>query len=200
MTLAYTVITVAMYAAWWHKPLNISCAVRVPGKAVKKAGTAYSKSIWVQIFLHVMGYQDESGTLKQEGQVPTFWADCADDDENGKTADMIALAVAMVFGAVHCAAWSYSFPSHMEQHMWRASAISIVAVPVAMLLTFALDKLVDWLFDTAQTVVLATGCTVCAIVYIAARLMLLFLSFSTLRSLPFAAYQTVLWTTFIPHV
>lgn len=151
MTLAYTVITVAMYAAWWHKPLNISCAVRVPGKAVKKAGTAYSKSIWVQIFLHVMGYQDESGTLKQEGQVPTFWADCADDDENGKTADMIALAVAMVFGAVHCAAWSYSFPSHMEQHMWRASAISIVAVPVAMLLTFALDKLVDWLFDTADS-------------------------------------------------
>ncbi|KZP21845.1 hypothetical protein FIBSPDRAFT_825300, partial [Athelia psychrophila] len=29
MTLAYTVMTVAMYAAWWDKPLNVSCAVRV---------------------------------------------------------------------------------------------------------------------------------------------------------------------------
>ncbi|KAF7973369.1 hypothetical protein HWV62_15455 [Athelia sp. TMB] len=31
MTLAYTVITVAMYAAWWHKPLNVRCPVRVKG-------------------------------------------------------------------------------------------------------------------------------------------------------------------------
>ncbi|KZP22449.1 hypothetical protein FIBSPDRAFT_664611, partial [Athelia psychrophila] len=29
MMLAYTVITVAMYIAWWAKPLNVSCAVRV---------------------------------------------------------------------------------------------------------------------------------------------------------------------------
>ncbi|KZP21841.1 hypothetical protein FIBSPDRAFT_740000, partial [Athelia psychrophila] len=29
MTLAYTVMTLAMYAAWWAKPLNVSCAIRV---------------------------------------------------------------------------------------------------------------------------------------------------------------------------
>lgn len=34
MTLAYTVITVAMYAAWWEKPLNVDCAVRVPEEAI----------------------------------------------------------------------------------------------------------------------------------------------------------------------
>ncbi|KZP19183.1 hypothetical protein FIBSPDRAFT_658134, partial [Athelia psychrophila] len=27
MTLAYTVITVAMYAAWWDRPLNVSCPI-----------------------------------------------------------------------------------------------------------------------------------------------------------------------------
>src|ERR1700685_1643987 len=29
MTLAYTVITIAMYGFWWHNPLNISCPARV---------------------------------------------------------------------------------------------------------------------------------------------------------------------------
>ncbi|KZP14059.1 hypothetical protein FIBSPDRAFT_834380, partial [Athelia psychrophila] len=29
MTLAYTVITVAMYAAWWDKPLSVRCPIRV---------------------------------------------------------------------------------------------------------------------------------------------------------------------------
>ncbi|KZP03322.1 hypothetical protein FIBSPDRAFT_969106 [Athelia psychrophila] len=29
MTLAYALITVAMYIAWWKKPLNVVCAIRV---------------------------------------------------------------------------------------------------------------------------------------------------------------------------
>ncbi|KZP22164.1 hypothetical protein FIBSPDRAFT_488166 [Athelia psychrophila] len=29
ITLAYTVITVAMYIAWWEKPLNVRCGIRV---------------------------------------------------------------------------------------------------------------------------------------------------------------------------
>ncbi|KZP06206.1 hypothetical protein FIBSPDRAFT_805134, partial [Athelia psychrophila] len=35
MTLAYTVMTVAMYVVWWDKPLNVSCAVRVPEEEVE---------------------------------------------------------------------------------------------------------------------------------------------------------------------
>lgn len=52
MTLAYTVITVAMYAAWWHKPLNISCPVGVPGTAPVVVHTGL-ESIWDQILLLV---------------------------------------------------------------------------------------------------------------------------------------------------
>lgn len=43
-------------------------------------------------------------------------------------------------------------------------------------------------------------CTPVAIVYVAARLTLITLSFTSLKSLPFGAYQTVQWTTFVPHI
>ena len=35
MTLAYTVMTVCMYAIWWNKPLNVGCPVPVPLKGAR---------------------------------------------------------------------------------------------------------------------------------------------------------------------
>jgi hypothetical protein len=32
ITVAYTIITVAMYIAWWNKPLNVGCPTRVPNR------------------------------------------------------------------------------------------------------------------------------------------------------------------------
>ena len=61
MTLAYTVMTVAMYVAWWDKPLNISCAIRVPGVTVE--GPAKPQDIWPRTFSYVVGMQDEAVDL-----------------------------------------------------------------------------------------------------------------------------------------
>ncbi|KZP17225.1 hypothetical protein FIBSPDRAFT_830876 [Athelia psychrophila] len=46
MTLAYTLMTVAMYAAWWAKPLNVTCAIRVPEEEVEKDAVREYNSIW----------------------------------------------------------------------------------------------------------------------------------------------------------
>lgn len=195
MTLAYTVIIVAMYAAWWHKPLNIGCPVRIPGTA--ELISRRRQSFWPQFFKFAIGDQDNGVVLSEEDSVPTFWAGGSDIGHDVYIADVIALTVAMAFGAVHCTAWSYTFPSPIEQLMWRVSAISIVAVPVIMglsLLAFV------YLYKVVTVFVLVAVSAPCAIIYIAARLVLLFLSFTILRSLPFAAYQTVEWTTFIPHI
>ncbi|KIJ58899.1 hypothetical protein HYDPIDRAFT_33699 [Hydnomerulius pinastri MD-312] len=79
MTLAYTTITVAMYAFWWHKPLNVDChPVRV---TVKSADPLFSRSSSKGIRLEniedlldtLTGSKDDDVDLRKERQIPTFY-------------------------------------------------------------------------------------------------------------------------------
>ncbi|KZP06525.1 hypothetical protein FIBSPDRAFT_842053 [Athelia psychrophila] len=200
MTLAYTVITVAMYAAWWHKPLNVHCPIRVKGS--KKFAKDTRPFQWTDIINYVTGDQDYLIDLSGEERVPTFWSSCSggNSTEVPLYADMIALAVAMVFGAVHCAAWSYTFPSLVERWMWRVCAIAIAAIPLPMAGAFMvfnpIDREASGFLDYIIGLCMALG----ALLYILARIILLILSFTTLHKLPPSAYQAVQWTTWIPHI
>ncbi|KAF7974348.1 hypothetical protein HWV62_12416 [Athelia sp. TMB] len=198
MTLAYTVITVAMYIVWWEKPLNVSCAVRVPEEEVKEEIVLKYDSVWERILAYVIGGQDQYVDLRQCTRVPTFWA--ADHNDDALIADVIALLVAMVFGAVHCIAWSYAFQSHLEQQLWRASAIAIIAVPAALALGAVVAAWLDVSCGLEFGTVLPIFYVPLASMYIAARIILILISFTSLRMLPAGAYQTVQWTTFVPHI
>ncbi|KAF7984862.1 hypothetical protein HWV62_10831 [Athelia sp. TMB] len=207
MTLAYTVITVAMYIVWWDKPLNVSCAVRVPEEEVEEETVEEYDSVWLRIIVYIMGQQDEFVDLRRCTRVPTFWAaDRTDDAIHAVIADGIALLVAMVFGAVHCIAWSYAFQSHLEQQLWRASAIAIIAVPAEALASLGIMALSAIFIDSGGVAspVVEIPLTVCnlvlASIYIAARIALILISFSSLRMLTPAAYKTVQWATFVPHI
>ena len=192
MTLAYTVVTVAMYLAWWDKPLNISCAIRVPVAPHK--GEPKDVYTWEWVLDYVIGYQDANASLHHLQRVPTFWA--GDPDENDTiNADIVALLVAMSFGAVHCIAWSYTFPSYTELTMWQVSAIAIIAIPAGILLGLLPDT-VDYVGVFLLLVLSFIGVPL----YICARMVLLVLSFTTLKSLPYAVYHTVQWTELIPHI
>lgn len=199
MTLAYTVMTVAMYIVWWHKPLNVSCAVRVAVEDVEVEKADVYRSIWELVFNYVIGWQDDYVDLRQRKRVPTFWAGRFDDV---RIAVFIALLVAMAFGAVHCIAWSSEFQSHLEQQLWRYSAIAIIIVPVTLPLVFLFVLIgVALCMDTPSIAVLnGVVYTPIAILYIIARLVLIILSFKSLSHLPLEAYQTPQWTTFIPHI
>ncbi|KAF7973384.1 hypothetical protein HWV62_15485 [Athelia sp. TMB] len=199
MTLAYTVITVAMYAAWWHKPLNVRCPVRVEGDAPRKKRTHHFE--WTEAIDYITGNQDHDVQLHEHDRVPTFWSDCdSTRSQIPLRADIIALSVAMVFGAVHCTAWSYAFPSPTEKALWRASALAITAIPIPMAAAFAVFSP----FATADTSIsghITMGCMALGgLLYVPARMVLLALSLSTLRNLPLSAFQTVQWTTFVPHI
>ncbi len=39
---------------------------------------------------------------------------------------LLVVCVGWLFGALHCVAWSFSFPSHAEKVLWRASSLAIV--------------------------------------------------------------------------
>jgi len=118
------------------------------------------------------------------------------------TFGILGAVIATIFGAIHCVAWSFQFPSHTEQLLWRIASLSITSVP--MLVVFAergrelfdeqslphrkLAMVLDWLSYASL------------ILYILSRVTLLVIALTSLRSLPPGAYETVHWTIFIPHV
>ncbi|KZP13319.1 hypothetical protein FIBSPDRAFT_1049459 [Athelia psychrophila] len=202
MTLAYTVMTVAMYTAWWAKPLNVTCAIRVPEEELQKEDVYKYYSIWQRIGNYVLGGQDDFVDLRQYKAVPTFWAGKADLRET-LMADSIGIVVAMAFGAVHCISWYSDFQTDLQRHLWRLSAVAIVAIPPSLYITGYLGhSLTSGTAKPPRLGMLLTGVmyTTTFVIYITARLVLIILSCTSLRGLPVSAYETVRWTTLIPHV
>ena len=150
------------------------------------------------LFNYIVGNQDENVDLSREDRVPKFWADTTGKD--AAFADLIVVGVGVCFGAIHCIAWVFSFPTHVELLIWRISSAAITSVPVyvplIVILAFWLENM-D--FDTTAGTV---GYSIfpAGMLYIIARAATLVLAFTSLRGLPLGAYETVHWTTFIPHV
>ena len=213
VTLAYAAMNFVIYVFWWNKPLNVNRPVRVfqkPGESEPSGTQPQSSSearilTWesvfhglVMIFNFITGFQDEDVNLSREDRVPRFWANSTED--NAGIADIIMLGVGICFGAIHCIAWGFSFPTHTEMLIWRISSVAISAVPVYIPLMFGLGR---WLENTdfgticyiAYISIIPAG-----ILYILARAVTLVLALTSLRDLPPGAFDTVHWTTFIPHV
>ncbi len=109
---------------------------------------------------------------------------------------VIILGVGSLFGAFHCTAWSFSFPSYAEMVLWRFSSLTMFmgvfaggCLPVAAIIESRAWKVFYFLS-------LAVG----VVSYIIAWIMLIILAFIQLRSLPPLAFHTVKWTTYIPHI
>ena len=102
----------------------------------------------------------------------------------------------MVFGSVHCFGWSFAFLSPAEELLWRIASISVTSAPLlAIAMQIPTSMPPEWIEIMLGFIFLAAS-----FLYLIGRLILLVLPFMSLRSLPAEAYQTVQWTTFIPHV
>ena len=152
-----------------------------------------------RIVVFISGGQDRKVDLSSEDRVPRFWGNSTDNEQ--VIADMIVLGVGVCFGAIHCIAWDFSFPTHTELLMWRVSCVAITAVPVYITSGFFLSAwLADRHLDKFVMPVALISILPASILYILARVVTLVLAFTSLRGLPPGAYKTVHWTTFIPHV
>jgi hypothetical protein len=104
----------------------------------------------------------------------------------------------MMFGTIHCVGWNYFLQKPTEQVLWHVASLAILCAPMPSLIYYCFmipkwfKKLdVDGFFSF---VMLLAG-----FAYIAARLTLIVLIFLSFQSLPPGVYDTVTWTTFIPH-
>ena len=214
VTLAYAAMNFVIYIFWWNKPLNVNRPVRVFRKSepretqpqvtgrASEARELTSKAIgngFETVFDFILGNQDWDLDLSREDRVPRFWANSNDGEQ--EIADYIVLGVGVCFGAIHCIAWFFSFPTHRELLMWRVSSVTITAVPIYIPLMLLLAVLLGKMnFDKSANNVGYFGTLSGVILYILARAITLVLAFTSLRGLPPGAYETVHWTTFIPHV
>ena len=133
-------------------------------------------------------------------RVPSFYSGLLCDSTSDYLAGYVAMLVAMLFGGIHCVAWSFQFPSHTERLLWRISSLVVTAAPVVEFVTTmsvqptvntALQDMAYWLFNRISLLT--------CIPYVLARFMLLVLPFVALRSLPPEAYRTVVWPNVIVH-
>jgi hypothetical protein len=147
---------------------------------------------------YIIGAQDTDDDMLAP-RVPTFWSGQPTADQ-GFAADGITLMVGIIFGAIHCIAWSFEFPSHTELILWRISSVGIIATPAYILVGFSFVLYADDLPRWVKNVIALPIFTFLPLLYIVARAATVALAFMSLRALPSAAYETVHWTTFIPHI
>ena len=148
----------------------------------------------------IIGGHKEDINLSCEEKVPRFWAETTNKDVI--ITDIIVLGVGVCFGAFHCIAWLFSFPTHAELLIWRISSVAIKAVPIYIPSMLFLAGLLGGLMDSQKfgDIVAYFSILSGGILYIIARVVTLALAFTSLRDLLPRAYKTVHWTTFIPHV
>lgn len=209
-TLAFVAANIVTYALWWKKPLNVLYSQPVCKEATSPAFPADSttkqshlRPTWYDApflpFGRLAGLDNNEHILtKDMCKVPTFYTgpnDLFTDHDKWKVF-VVSVLVATTFGCIHCIAWFFLFPSYQEQQIWHIASIIISATPLGgVLLILLLDHLFG-LESPLKVFVL----WLLSLAYIGARLILIVLPFVTLRNLPPAAFQTVNWTTFIPHV
>ena len=211
VTLAYAAMNFVIYIFWWNKPLNVNLPVRVFGKSelsamqprprVGREPISMNIAEGLDMILgFIIGGQDEDVNLSHEDRVPRFWANSS--DREFAIADAIVVGVGICFGAIHCIAWVFSFPTHTELLIWRISSVAITAVPIYLPMMLFLGGFLRGVmdFEISGNAVSYFGALSGGILYIIARGVTLVLAFTSLRDLPPGAYEIVHWTTFIPHI
>ncbi|KAG1729769.1 hypothetical protein EDB19DRAFT_1913199 [Suillus lakei] len=205
-TLAFAVLNFLTYAVWWNKPLDVQCPHPVYWKSTKsKPGdhiddvprrnpfSGFEALIPFHPLVELIGRRDIPTSRKL--RVPTFDGSIELGELDTMALTFAGLLIATIFGGIHCMAWFFAFPAYQEQVLWRMSAVAITCTPWLGFLS-AVFEILDWVPDALVTFFLVP----CAMLYIAARAILLVLMFTTLRNLPPDAYKALSWTTLVPHL
>jgi len=155
-------------------------------------------------FFRAFGYMIDSETLDDSTplRVPTFYSPIFTDYNTKWWSFTIGLCVAIVFGGIHCMAWSFHFPTLQEKLAWRISAASIAGLPIflsAVTMSIAIGILSENWQDIFSIVLVLMFLT-SFILYVIARIVLLVLPCIALRALNPAALVEIQWAAFFPHI
>jgi len=194
MTLAYAALNILVYALWWDKPLNVQEVIDVGGRA--------SASVE-----RTEGIGNMEDILRDALQSIVFGG------AGGDIYNVVLLsAVGILFGGVHCFAWSFPFPTGGEKLLWRVCAVYCTASPFILAAGGAVHRTawsavipsswIDSVFNSVYRCI--NNCIndflkVLVIFYVICRIILVVLTFTSLRALPPGVFEATSWTSFFPH-
>ncbi|KAF7324998.1 hypothetical protein MKEN_00542200 [Mycena kentingensis (nom. inval.)] len=216
-TLAFAVVNVFIWVLWWAKPLDVQdpIVIHIPANPDVTGGLATisrgSLRKTLRAILVGVPYSALLFDPRNAEAVPSFWYGSEDDDEELGSFKSLPIAgqflLGAVFGSIHCAAWKAQFPSVYELYLWRYSSAVIAGLPVGLFALAMAGSLVSSLcrdrWPNIEEILESITFRMFVgfgVVYVLARLVLLAVAFSTLRSLPAAVFADVDWTVYIPHL
>ena len=193
-TLAFIMCAFVMYGFWWCKPFDAQRPTLLlcldQGKATRlkkwlRRRTRKTRRINLTIdqFLHFLGDRPYQGSEEVLGTI-------------------IFNATAVAFSSLHLVAWNWDFPSQPTRLLWRILSLVTTCAPLMVLLTALSGRLVRW-GKVLPRWLLSFGATVLfflpGVMYVIARLGLIFLVFYCFSSMPASVYKAVDWNVVLPH-
>lgn len=185
--LAFAVCALFTYSFLWLHPKDISTPTVIT--ANRSPDREEFKKL-VDTGLFEQSYEDTGGSYAPPTSTTTLAT-------GGFDASIMAmLLVLSLFGAVHLVAWNITFPSPIEQLLWRISSVVIAAAPLAiflygMIVGNAKANVPSWI-ETAVNLTMV-------LLFIIARLFLLVEAFRSTYYLPPDSYVAT-WASNIPHI
>jgi hypothetical protein len=201
VTFAFSICAAIIFILVWNKPKDVQTtifvdAVRYPtpreltriavaGPYIFARKRGKRHSIWIpNNSIHWESASDEA----RDGPMKQFNLGCA--------------SALIIFGAVHCIAWDFTFPTLVEKRMWQVSSVlSATLVPLTVVLL-----VIYWRFaetKDGRSLKAKRGSSVIflllAAVFVFARLFIIVEAFRSLAYLPSGAFLTT-WTNAWPHV
>ncbi|KAF8331026.1 uncharacterized protein EI90DRAFT_3154710 [Cantharellus anzutake] len=175
MTVAYAALSILVCALWWHKPLDVHFPIHVTEET--EPNPSNSDAVADPALPKTENTSNPTSPAAKLMETSPTW---------------IFLVTGIIFGGVHCLAWSFLFPTHAEKLLWRISAIIMTVSPGAS--AWAIERLEK---DEGTSEFLLS---LSMLFYAIARIILFTLTFTSLQSPPAALYRTISWTSFIPHL
>ncbi|KIK54746.1 hypothetical protein GYMLUDRAFT_48448 [Collybiopsis luxurians FD-317 M1] len=207
MATAFAVVRLAIYLVWFYKPKDVAFPVFLcdydRGRNKDELRKEWERMISRSRRRITMGFIGFT--------IPTV--------SNSRESFLIYLFSSIVggllFGGIHCTAWSSEFPTRAELIIWKAASMCVTIVPIMIFslacLVIFLDRKTghearnsgmlssEWLLMLLLLLILPP-LMLLSFFYVAARLDLLIQPFILLRSLPFDAFIMIPWVNFVPHI
>lgn len=188
-TSAYICCAVCIYALWWKKPQNCSVPIMITcsDEAIDElSSSAYEDNIdWFEFLWAGLDFTSHQIDLNSYSTSTLY---CI----YGLSAFSM-----MTFGSIHLASWHSRLPSTIELWMWRGS--SLFCVIYTGLLAFSIvwgDPPHFGAFEAGLDNLAVYG----GFLYIISRIYMIVEVFISLRALPASAFQSIQWSSFIPHI
>ena len=188
-TSAYICCAVGIYAFWWGKPQNCSMPIMITcsDEAIDElSSSAYAEN------------KDDMFEFVWAGRNDIFEPIDLNSYSTSTRYCMYGLTPfsLMVFGSVHLASWNSRLPSIIELWMWRGSSLFCVIYTGLLAFRRGVDLSAFGAIGDGLDYLTTYG----VFVYIIIRIYMIVEVFISLRALPASAFQTVQWSSFLPHI